>query len=168
MQYPVLGCDLGIKSLVCLATPDGSFVQHSMAPQAVDGARAAIRGHQRRLAIKWRAKAAKQTFRTVGKNEGRAKERLRRRILRQRNVRNANLHHLTTDLAGRCDVISIENLHIASMLKNHCLALAIAQQAWDEFRRQLTYKTAWAGRVLASAEAGSFFFAGLSKSAGNA
>ena len=34
------------------------------------------------------------------------------------------------------------------MLKNHCLARFIAQQASGEFRRQLTYKTAWAGKRL--------------------
>lgn len=126
VQYPVIGCDLGINTLACLATPDGSFVQHSLAPAAVDGARKTIQGHQRRRDIKreasrQRAKEAKTKGRLVGKSEERASERYPRRARRQRNIRRLNLHHLTIDLPGRCDVIGIEDLNIAGMLKTTVL-----------------------------------------------
>ena len=34
------------------------------------------------------------------------------------------------------------------MLKNHCLAKAISDVAWSEFRKQLNYKCEWYGKNL--------------------
>jgi len=44
--------------------------------------------------------------------------------------------------------IVIEYLHVAGMIKYHCLARAISDVGWGEFRRQLVYKTARYGRHL--------------------
>jgi putative transposase len=40
-------------------------------------------------------------------------------------------------------VVVIEYLNVSGMLKNHKLARAISDVGFFEFRRQLTYKTAW-------------------------
>jgi len=39
----------------------------------------------------------------------------------------------------------IEDLHVSGMLKNHCLAQAIGDVGFAEFKRQLLYKATWYG-----------------------
>ena len=48
----------------------------------------------------------------------------------------------------RFDVIAIEDLNVAGMIKNRTLARAISHTGWGEFRRQLTYKAQRSGRKL--------------------
>ena len=51
-------------------------------------------------------------------------------------------------LVERFDVIAIEDLNVAGMLKNHHLARAIADMGFGEFRRQLEYKAAQRGKTV--------------------
>jgi putative transposase len=46
------------------------------------------------------------------------------------------------------DVIAIEDLNIAGMVRNRRLARAVSDAGWGEFRRQLEYKCERAGRTL--------------------
>jgi IS605 OrfB family transposase len=50
------------------------------------------------------------------------------------------------------DTIVVEQLNVAGMLRNRSLARHIADAGWGELRRQLTYRTAWAGRRLVQAD----------------
>src|SRR6185369_1221754 len=51
----------------------------------------------------------------------------------------------TSQLAKTKSVVVIEDLNVSGMLKNHHLAQAIGDVDFYEFRRQLTYKSAWYG-----------------------
>jgi putative transposase len=55
-------------------------------------------------------------------------------------MRQDALHKLTTHLARDFKAVGIEDLNVNGMIKNHCLARYISDQAFGEFRRQLTYK----------------------------
>ena len=64
------------------------------------------------------------------------------------NQRSDALHKLTTRLTRKYSEISIEDLHVAGMVKNHHLAKAVSDAAFGEFRRQLEYKTTRSGARL--------------------
>lgn len=64
------------------------------------------------------------------------------------NQRKDFLHKLSTQLIKENDIICVENLKVANMLKNHKLAKHIQDSSWSEFVRQLKYKSAWHDRRL--------------------
>lgn len=81
------------------------------------------------------------------------------------NVRRNALHHITTDICKNHARIIIEDLKVSNMTRSakgtqdkpgRCvkaksgLNRAILDQAWHEFRRQLTYKADWYGAELIS------------------
>lgn len=64
------------------------------------------------------------------------------------NQRKDYLHKLTTALVKQYDVIVIEDLKAKNLQKNHCLAKAITNASWYQFRTMLAYKCAWYGKKL--------------------
>ncbi|MFU8855301.1 RNA-guided endonuclease TnpB family protein, partial [Micromonospora sp. SL1-18] len=61
------------------------------------------------------------------------------------NLRADGLHKLTTDITGEYGTVVVEDLNVAGMLRNRRLARKIADAGFGEIRRQIVYKTAWAG-----------------------
>jgi len=66
--------------------------------------------------------------------------------------RNAVLHGITDYLTKTFKKIVIEDLNVKGMVKNHCLARAISDCGFGEFRRQLEYKSELRGNNLVVAD----------------
>ena len=70
------------------------------------------------------------------------------RLLHRRlsNIRNNHLHQATTKIVKtKPSRVVIETLNIKGMMKNKHLSKLIAQQGWNEFKRQLQYKCEFYG-----------------------
>ncbi|MCK4264867.1 transposase, partial [Candidatus Babeliales bacterium] len=62
------------------------------------------------------------------------------------NKRSAFVHETSFALINENQVIYAEDLHVKGMMKNHCLARAIADTAMGELVRQVKYKADWRDR----------------------
>jgi putative transposase len=134
---PVVGVDLGIKTLATLS--DGTVLSN---PKP-------LKRRLKKLKRLHRAVSRKQKGST---NRKKAAHRLGKEYRKVGNQRADTLHQVTTRLAKTKSVIVIEDLHVAGMLTNHHLAQAIADVGFAQFRRHLLYKAEWYGSrvVLAS------------------
>ena len=127
---PVVGIDLGIKSLATLS--DGEVIPNP-------------RHLKRRLKKLKRLQRVVSRRQKGGKNRKKAVKKLAKLHRKVRNQRRNTLHQVTTRLAKTKSVLVLEDLHVSGMLKNHHLAQAIGDVGFYEFKRQLLYKASWYG-----------------------
>ncbi|WP_084401395.1 RNA-guided endonuclease InsQ/TnpB family protein [Lentzea albidocapillata] len=128
-----VGVDLGLTNF--LVTSDNERIA---APQHLARKARNLARYQRRLA----------RCRPGSSNRLKAKVRVARAHRKIRHARQDFLHRTSTALVRCADVIAIEDLNIAGMVRNRRLSRAISDAGWGEFRRQLQYKCERAGRVL--------------------
>jgi putative transposase len=81
-------------------------------------------------------------------NRVKAKLKVARAHRKVRSARADFLHRASTCLVRQNDMIVIEDLNVAGMVRNRYLARAISGCGWGEFRRQLAYKCQRYGRRL--------------------
>jgi len=124
----VVGVDLGIKTLATVS--DGTVYQN---PKALSSRLRKLRRLQRAVARKVKG----------SRNRRKAADRVARLYLKVSNIRQDVIHKMTTCLTKTKSAIGIEDLNVAGMLKNRCLARAIADLGLGEWRRQMTYKGVW-------------------------
>jgi putative transposase len=130
-----VGVDRGIISL-CVAAdangvPFGSFEGVTTLKQAL-----------------YKLKAANQALvRTTPGSKGRqrARARLAKTHRKVANTRRHLVHQASNALVDRCQVLVIEDLNLAGMVRNRHLARSISDAAMGELSRQILYKARWHG-----------------------
>jgi len=125
-----LGVDVGVKSLATLS--DGTVFEN---PRALRSAELKLKRLQRSLSRKKKG----------SQNRKKAALRLARQHYKVSCVRKDSIHKATSTIAKRAAVVGIEDLNVAGMKKNHCLAKAVSDASMSEFLRCLEYKMKWAG-----------------------
>ncbi len=128
-----VGVDLGVTD--CAVTSDGEKIAN---PRHLDRKARSLARYQRRLARCQKGSA----------NRAKAAAKVARAHRKVRHARADFLHRASTRLVRRNDLIVIEDLNVAGMVRNRHLARAISDCGWGEFRRQLAYKCDRYGREL--------------------
>ncbi len=130
-EQTAIGIDLGIKSLI--VTSNGLKVDN---PRHLKKALLHLKFLQR------------QAFRKKkgGNNRKKANHKVALQHEKIVNQRKDFLHKLSTQLVNSHDTLCLEDLNIAGMVKNHCLAQAINDVSWGTFVEQLKYKAEWNGK----------------------
>jgi putative transposase len=130
----VVGVDLGLTDFAVMST--GERIPH---PKHMERRERRLKRYQRIMARKKKGSA----------NRAKAKVKVARAHSRVRDARRDFLHKTSTDLIRRFDGIAVEDLAVANMVRNRCLAKAISRTGWGEFRTLLAYKAHRNGRTLA-------------------
>ena len=127
----VVGVALGIKDFA--VTSDGEKIPN---PRSLARRERNLARYQRRLARCQKGSA----------NRAKARAKVARAHRKVRASRADFLHRASARLVRDHDVIVLEDLAVKNMVRNRSLAKAISDCGWGEFRRQLEYKAATAGR----------------------
>ena len=120
-----VGVDLGVKTLAVLS--DGTQYENQ----------GLLRSELRKLKRLNRELSRRQEG--SGRWE-RTKAKLAKLHRRIANRRLDYQHKMTAEIARTYRVIGVEDLNVAGMLCNHCLALSLADAGFGEIQRQLRYK----------------------------
>jgi putative transposase len=130
-----VGVDRGIISLCVAADADGVSIESFEGVTTLKQAHASLNAANQALA------------RTTPGSKGRqrAKSRLAKRHRKVANTRRHLVHQASKALVERCQVLVIEDLNVARMVRNRRLAKSVSDAAMGELSRQFLYKARWHG-----------------------
>ena len=127
-----VGIDTGIKDFAILS--DGTTYENIKI----------LKNNLKKLQYQQRQLSKKQK----GSNS-RKKQRKNIAVLHEKitNIRKDYLHKVSTEIIKNHDVISVEDLAVKNIIKNHCLAQAISDVSLGIFYKMLEYKAHWNDRL---------------------
>lgn len=137
-----VGVDLGVRTLAVIVDENGAVVEQREGVKALQAAQRKLR----------RANRALSRTKIGSRGRANARRRLARVHARVTNLRDNELHQVTTGLATGHDRVVVEDLNVAGMLQNRSVARGVSGQAFAEVRRRLAYKAAWYGCELVVAD----------------
>ena len=132
-SHEEVGIDVGLK--VFLADSDGNTVEN---PRHYRASQNTLRRKQRTLSRRVKgSRRRRKAVRSVAKTH--------LKVSRQRK----DFHHkVSRSYVNKYQVIVCEDLNVAGMGQNHCLAKSITDAGWNSFLNMVAYKAQSAGRVL--------------------
>lgn len=128
---PVIGVDVGIKSLAVLS--DGTEYEN---PKSYYRAERTLKRLQRELARRTKG----------GRNYQKTKDKVGKAYAKVSNIRAHTLHQISHEVTHQSPrAVVMEDLNVRGMLQNGHLAKAISDASFGELRRQMGYKASWRG-----------------------
>jgi putative transposase len=134
VRFPVpVGVDRGIKSLCVAADANGTLFEIFEGVKTLREAQVKLKAANEALA------------RTTPGSKGRerARARLAKTHRKVANIRRHLVHQVSKTLVLRAQVIVLEDLNVAGMVRNRHLAKSISDAAMGELSRQILYKAKW-------------------------
>ena len=130
-----VGVDRGIISLCVAADANGVPFESFEGVKTLKQAHASLKAANQALA------------RTTPGSKGRqrARSRLAKRHRKVANTRRHLVHQASRSLVHRAQILVIEDLNVAGMVRNRHLARSISDAAMGELSRQVLYKARWHG-----------------------
>ncbi|PIS39326.1 MAG: hypothetical protein COT33_02585 [Candidatus Nealsonbacteria bacterium CG08_land_8_20_14_0_20_38_20] len=128
-----VGLDLGLRYFA--ADSNGNKIE---APKFFRKAQYKLARNQRQLSKKKKG----------GKNRNKARQLVAKNHLTIQRQRKDWLHKLSYKYANENDVVVVENLNVAGMVRNRHLSLSISDASWATFLSMLEYKLQTLSRIL--------------------
>ena len=141
-----LGIDLGVKDLAVAAFGDEKFVFYNInKSRCMRLLRKREKHLQRIISRKYEQNRRGNAYQKTN-NISKCEEKLRKVHARIANIRHNYLHQTTHFLIELLPKeIIVEDLNVSGMMKNKHLSRAIGEQGFNEFLRQIQYKSEWNG-----------------------
>ncbi|MDQ1254047.1 MAG: putative transposase [Euryarchaeota archaeon] len=132
-ESTTIGIDVGIKDFAVLST--GNKIEN---PKYLKNSLQRLKVLQKRVSRKQKG----------SNNRAKAKQRLAVFHDKITNQRNDFQNKISFRLISENQAIALETLNVKGMQKNHCLAQAIGDSAWNSFVIKLEYKAEWFGKTV--------------------
>lgn len=141
-----VGIDLGVKDSAVVAYDDKKLVFSNInKSKRVRTCKKRIQHTQRSISRKYEANKQGKKY-TKTRNIEQEEQKLRKLYARLSNIRNNYIHQSTHAIVSLLPKrIVMEDLNVTGMMKNKHLSKSIQEQCFNEWIRQIKYKSEWRG-----------------------